>query len=175
MPLRLYAQFIGEDEAGNLPSCYMSLLGGELNLNGSRFLSKIGLEYTDTRIDFTSHGFCGPNTAYNNNTYQYTNYDISLGAPIDTEGKSLNFWGSTNLNNNTTLNYSITNVIINDYNWKHHRLTSSRQNGWLSSIGASWKIRSLELNADLKYQDFSLHKNNIKQGISLNLNTKYSF
>ena len=175
MPFRLYTQFIGEDEAGNLPSCYMNLIGTELNLYETKFLSKIGFEYIDTRIGLTTHGNCGPNTAYNNNTYQYTSYDSSLGAQIDSEGKSLNFWGNTILDNNITLNYSIKNILINDYNWYDHRLANARQNGWVTTIGASWNIGALELQSNLTYQDFELNKSNITKGISLNLNTEYSF
>ena len=83
MPMRLYGQLIGEDEAGGLPSCNIYLTG--LEWTNPRNNNKIGIEVIDTRIDLTTHNNCGPNTAYNNGTYKYTNYDKVMGAPIDTE------------------------------------------------------------------------------------------
>ena len=46
---------------------------------------------------------CGPNTMYNNGTYDYINYDTVLGVPIDTEGTSLEIFGQSQVNNNLAL------------------------------------------------------------------------
>lgn len=174
LPIRTYTQIIGEDESGSLPSCLISLIGSELSLKNKLF-SEIGFEYIDTRVDTSEHGFCGPQTAYNNIDYSYTNYGKSMGAPIDSESKLFNIWASTNISENTSISYSIKNFTINDFNSINHRLSSTKENGWVTSIGASWKFNSLNINGILTYQDLKLDKAKYNEGFSLNLNTHYSF
>jgi hypothetical protein len=175
LPTRIYAQFIGEDEAGNLPSCYISLVGNELAFPSSNFFTTLGFEYVDTRIDTSTHGNCGPNTAYNNNIYDYTNYGSSLAAPIDSEGKSYEIWVLTKLSEKADIKYSIKNLTINDTNWSYHRLNDHKQKSWIGNIEASLKLESLKINGRLTYQGLSLNKVNMKDGFSLNLNTEYEF
>jgi hypothetical protein len=173
--LRTYGQLIGEDEAGNLPTCFMYLLGAEQNLPENLLIDKFGLEIVDTRVDFTTNGYCGPNTAYNNHTYSYTNCGKVLGAPIDTEGKSIEFWGMTQLSENLEINYSIKNILINDTNWSNHRLSSSRQKGWLSNLATSYKKNNYTINSVIIYQGFSLDKQNINNGLGLEFKAMYNF
>lgn len=174
-PLKIYGQFVGEDEAGSLPSCYMYMFGNELDFKSMNYPTKIGYEIVDTRIGFTKNMNCGPNTAYNNSVYKYTNYGTSIGAPIDTEGKLIDIWGTTAVSKNTNINYSIKNVLINDTDWNNHRLSSNRQKGWVSFIGASWLLNSLKLESGISFQSFSLDKINSPKGINLNFHSKYTF
>ncbi|MDC1434712.1 capsule assembly Wzi family protein, partial [Amylibacter sp.] len=81
---RFYGQAIGEDEAGNLPSCYAWMAGLELTVPKMKFPTILTIEAVDTRVKKTTNGHCGPNTMYNNNTYDYINYHTVLGVPIDT-------------------------------------------------------------------------------------------
>jgi len=173
IPIEVYGQFIGEDEAGNLPSCYMNLIGGKLDFKNMMLSTKIGIEYLDTRIDETTNGNCGPNTAYNNQTYKYTNYDVALGAPIDTESKSIEIWGNTKISHNKTINYSIRKMIINDTNWSSHRLSNTKQEGFLNKLGINIRKDSFEIQSDLIYQDTPFGKS--LKGLSLNFNTIYKF
>jgi len=175
IPLRFYAQFVGEDEAGSLPSCYMSLVGSEMEFQEKKLFSKIGLEFIDTRIDTSSHGYCGPNTAYNNGKYSYDNHGRVLGDKIDTEGKSINLWATVKISEITSINYSIMNVTINDANWNNHRLSSSKTDGWLANIEALWKINDINIRGNINYQNFSLDTAGFKEGISLKINTEYIF
>ena len=175
MPIRLYAQLIGEDEAGNLPSCYIHQIGNELTFKKNKFITKFGFEYVDTRVGVTSHNNCGPNTAYNNNTYQYTNYGTSMGAPIDTEGKSINLWAQKKISNKLNIQYSVKTFLINDTNWAKHRISSTRQNGWKTSFGASWKFKSTTIQSNIEYQDFSLNKIGSSKGLGLNLSSQIIF
>ena len=172
---KLYGQLIGEDESGNLPSCLMHLYGTELKLKNIRYPVTIGFEVVDTRIDFSTTGYCGPNTAYNNSNYKYINYGTSLAASVDTEGKTISIWGVAQLSKNTDVNYSIQKALINSENWSEHRLTSSAKKGWLTSIGTSWTFNSLKIKNSINYQNFKLDKKNIKNGISISLETEYVF
>ena len=172
---RFYGQLIGEDEAGNLPSCYMVLIGNELEFPNSKIFSKLGIEFVDTRIDKTSNYNCGPNTAYNNGIYSYTNYNKTLGAPIDTESKSIHIWAATNISETTMVNYSVKNMTLNNSSWIDHRLNSSKKKGWIASIGSSWKLDSFNIKSNLAYQNFSLDKTNYNNGLSLGFNIEYIF
>ena len=63
---RFYSQAIGEDEAGNLPSCYAWMAGLELTAPEMKFPTTLTIEAVDTRVKKRTHGNCGPNTMYNN-------------------------------------------------------------------------------------------------------------
>lgn len=175
VPFRIYGQVVGEDEAGNLPSCLIHLIGGELKLPKDSLFSQVGFEYIDTRINYTTNGFCGPNTAYNNSHYKYTNYGSSIGATIDTEGKSLSAWASKKLSPETNLMFSIKNLLINETSLPNHRLSPTKQSGWILDIGASRKINSIYIQSKIIHQSFNLTKINIKKGLSINLSAKYKF
>lgn len=173
-PLRIYGQLIGEDEAGNLPSCFMKMVGSELGFNDSH-IAKIGIEYIDTRIDLSTNGHCGANTAYNNNIYDYTNYGLSLGAPIDSEGKSIHIWASTKLLKKTNIKYSIKKAVINDTSFPEHRLSESKKSGWIKNIEAFWELENFKIKSRISHQNFSLNKENIKNGLSFGIYTEFVF
>ena len=66
IPLRIYGQAIGEDEAGNLPSCFAYLGGLEWANTKIKYPTFVNIEAIDTRINATKNGHCGQNTMYNN-------------------------------------------------------------------------------------------------------------
>ena len=72
-----------------------------------KFPTILTVETVDTRVKRTRHGYCGPNTVYNNSVYDYTNYGSSLAASIDSEGKSYEAWVSTRISEKTYIKYSI--------------------------------------------------------------------
>lgn len=171
LPLRIFGQVVGEDEAGNLPSCLMYLLG--LEWNGPFFgkKSNIGIETIDTTIDYTSNGNCGPNTAYNNGVYKYTNKRIVMGAPIDSEGSSFEIFGKTKLSTNLSSNFTFKKSFINKNNDLKHRLTSIYTKGWTSSLGLEWRKDNIVLNGKINYQDFSIEKINSSNGLGFNISS----
>ena len=174
-PIRVYGQFIGEDEAGNLPSCYIYLGGTEIPYYNGKYKQNFGLEITDTRIKFTSHGNCGPNTAYNNNTYKYTNYGQVMGAPIDTEGRSIKLWSDIKLSRKFKIMYSLENVLINDTNWLNHRISSSRQNNWNGEASFSWATNKFKFIGGITKQGLDLDKLNIKSGLGIYIHSAVKF
>jgi hypothetical protein len=174
-PTRIYGQVIGEDEAGLLPMCFMHLVGLELNNQFLQYSNMIGLELVDTRVNETSHGFCGANTAYNNNTYPYTNNGTVMGSYLDTEGKSIKMFGKLKIDNNLSLKYSIESATINDKNWPDHRLSSKKVRGHLSTMGLSWVEDNFEINGNLYYGDIALDKQNIDESLSISIATRINF
>lgn len=172
---RIYGQIVGEDEAGSLPSCYASLSGIELSMPKIKFPTIATIEFIDTRVAYTTHGYCGPNTMYNNGIYDYTNYATTMGVPIDSEGKSLEFFGKTQLYENFNINYSIKLLTINDDNYSLNRLSSKRSSGSIKSLGFSWRKNNMSFNGNIGYQDLALDKVNITKSAIFSLGSSISF
>ena len=172
---RFYSQAIGEDEAGSLPSCYAWMAGLELTAPEMQFPTTVSIEAIDTRVKTTKHGYCGPNTMYNNSVYDYINYDTVLGVPIDTEGTSLEFFGQSQLNNNLSINYSTKFLNINEKNYSQHRLSSKRSLGTISSLGISWDKDGLRIGGNISYQNLILDKTNVSNGTIFSLFTSVEF
>ena len=172
---RFYSQTIGEDEAGSLPSCLAWMAGLELTAPKMKFPTTLTIEAVDTRVKKSTHGFCGPNTMYNNSVYDYINYDTVLGVPIDTEGTSLELFGQSHINNNLSINYSTKFLNINDKNYSQHRLSSKRRLGTISSLGIYWAKDGLELGGNIGYQNLILDKANVSNGTIFSLFTSIRF
>jgi len=172
---RFYGQAIGEDEAGNLPSCYAWMGGLELTAPNMKFPTAASIEVIDTRVKTTKYGFCGPNTMYNNGHYVYINYETVLGVPIDTEGTSLEFFGQSQIKNNLSINYSTKFLNINDKNYSRHRLSSKLSLGTITSLGVNWKKDGFNLGGSISYQDLILDKANVSNDTIFSLFTSVKF
>ena len=172
---RFYGQAIGEDEASYFPSCYASMAGLEMTAQEMKFPSTLTIEAVDTRVKRTSHGNCGPNTMYNNNVYNYINYDTALGVPIDTEGTSLELFGQSQLSKNLHINYSTKFLSINDKDYIHHRLSSKRSLGTITSLGIYWGKDGFNLGGSIGYQNIILDKTNILNGTIFSIYTSVEF
>jgi len=175
IPLRIYGQAVGEDEAGNLPSCYTYLAGVEWSNLKFKFPITLGFEAVDTRINVTSNEHCGPNTMYNNNTYDYTNYGKSIGAAIDTEGTSLGIYVSSRISQKIDIEFSTKSVVINDSSWLEHRLSSKRQTGLINSLGISWVEDNISFNGGIYNQTINLNKADIKSGYGVDFSASIIF
>ena len=175
IPMRIYGQAIGEDEAGNLPSCYAYLAGFEWENTKVKYPISVGIEAVDTRIGRTKNGFCGPNTIYNNNTYDYTNYGKTIGTAIDTEGTSLALYVGSQISQKINIKFATKSVVINDDNWSGHRLSSKRQSGFINSLSVSWIKDNISFNGDIYNQGFNLDKINIQSGSGVGFSTKILF
>jgi len=172
---RFYSQAIGEDEAGNLPSCLSYMAGLELTAPRMRFPTTVTIEAVDTRVKTTTHGNCGPNTMYNNGHYDYINFDTVLGVPIDTEGTSLELFGKSKISQNINIEYSTKLLTINDKDWTGHRLSSKRETGLVNSLGLSWNKNNLKLNINIYNQDYTLDKADIKHSSGLGFSSSVKF
>ena len=175
MPLRIYVQTIGEDEAGNLPSCFAYLAGLEWTNAKITYPTIVGIEAIDTRLDTTTNGNCGPNTMYNNSTYNYTNYGKTMGAAIDTEGTSLALYVRSQISQKIDIEFITKSVVINDNNWSGHRLSSNRKSGLINSLGVSWVKKNISFNGNIYNQDFNLDKANIKSGYGVSFSSSIIF
>ncbi|MDB4145265.1 capsule assembly Wzi family protein [Amylibacter sp.] len=172
---RFYSQAIGEDEAGSLPSCFSYMAGLELTAPEMKFPTTLTIEAVDTRVKRSANGNCGPNTMYNNNTYDYINYETVLGVPIDTEGTSLELFGLSQVNNNLDINYSTKFLSINDKDYSQHRLSSKRSLGTITTLGIHWEKNGFDLGGSIGYQKMILDKANISNGTIFSLFTSVEF
>ena len=172
---RFYTQAIGEDEAGNLPSCYAWMAGLELSAPEVKFPTILTFEAIDTRVKKSTNSYCGANTMYNNNTYDYINYNTVLGAPIDTEDASLELFGQYQVNKNLGINYSTKFLSINDKDYPQHRLSSKRSLGTITSLGVNWKKDGFNLGGSIRYQDLVLDKANVSNGTIFSFFTSVKF
>jgi hypothetical protein len=175
IPLRIFGQAIGEDEAGNLPSCLAFLSGIEWTNTKIKYPTIIGIEAIDTRINTTSHGNCGPNTMYNNSNYFYTNYGKTMGTEIDTQGTSLSLIIRSQISQKINVEFETKSVVINDNNWSEHRLSSKRQSGLINSLNTSWRKKNIKLNGNIYYQGFNLDKASIKNGYGIGFSSSVIF
>lgn len=82
----VYGEFIGEDEAGLLPSHIMSLVGTDWYFGNNEHLYQAYLEYTDTFIDCGFGGVAG-NCAYEHHIFKdgYRRYGRSMGSTYDSD------------------------------------------------------------------------------------------
>ncbi|MDB4208809.1 capsule assembly Wzi family protein [Amylibacter sp.] len=175
IPFRIYAQVLGEDEAGNLPSCLINLVGFEWAPKKIHNQIKIGLELIDTRTHLSTQKFCGTNAAYNNSVYKYTNHDVVMGAPIDTQGKLITFWTSGYLSKNIFVNYSVKNILVNEFSLPEHRLASTKQKGWMNSLSLTWLHKNKSVTGKVNYKEFKLDRNSEKSRFNLSLLVEIEF
>ena len=140
-----------------------------------KFPTTLTIEAIDTRVKKTTNGFCGPNTMYNNSTYDYINYDTVLGVPIDTESTSLELFGQSQVNKNLSINYSTKFLSINDKDYSQHRLSSKRSLGTITTLGIHWEKDGFDLGGSIGYQNMLLDKANILNGTIFSLYTSVEF
>jgi hypothetical protein len=170
-----YSQTIGEDEAGSLPSCLTWLTGLELTVPRIKFPTILTIEAIDTRVKKSTNGHCGPNTMYNNSVYDYINYDTVLGAPIDTEGTSLEIFGKSQISEKINIKYSTKLLTFNDKDWSGHRLSSNRETGLVNSLGISWNTNKLKFDINIYNQDYMLDKSDIRSSFGLGFSSTVIF
>lgn len=84
----IYGEFIGEDEAGLLPSHIMSLIGTDWYFGDNENLYQAYAEFTDTFVDCGFGGVAG-NCAYEHHIFKngYRRYGRSMGSTYDSDAK----------------------------------------------------------------------------------------
>lgn len=171
---RIYGQAVGEDEAGGLPSCFFFLYGLE---NKSRLFNTdttITLEHVDTTVNFTDAGFCGPNTAYNNDVYSYRNEGVVMGAAIGSESRSTTLRGKHEFDT-WALDWNLGKFTINDSSNPNHSLSTTRETGTVVSVGASTQVWGGTLQGIVAHQSFDLDTAEQDSGVRIGVNFSRSF
>lgn len=88
MPTVLYGQFIGEDEAGALPSKFLGLFGAEVSGGSSLGSWRMRAEFSDTACSFTRN-VPQHDCAYRNSLYPqgYNFRGRAIGHALDSDGR----------------------------------------------------------------------------------------
>ena len=91
-PVAIYSQFIGEDEAGHLPSKFLGLVGGETWGNTRWGSFRLRGEYADTACEFSRHKPAF-DCAYRNGIYPqgYSYRGRIIGDAMDGDGRMYSF------------------------------------------------------------------------------------
>ncbi|MDC0739698.1 capsule assembly Wzi family protein [Cognatishimia sp. SS12] len=171
---RIYYQTIGEDEAGGGPSCLMHMGGVEVNLPLFGVPSQVTLEHTDTRIARTTSGFCGANTAYNNNTYSYAQNGVVIGSAIDSQSVSTALYVKHQFDD-MSVDWSIGHYLINDQNRAAHRLSSTSAEGFVVSAAVSREMLGGTLSALIAHQGFDLNTAGFGSGTRVGVSFQKTF
>ena len=94
LPLAVYGQLIGEDEAGGLPSKFIGQVGAETWGGASAGSWRARFEFSDTACSFTRRA---PqyDCAYRNGLYPqgYTHRGRMIGHPLDNDGRQYTLAG----------------------------------------------------------------------------------
>lgn len=175
-PIRVYAQAIGEDEAGGLPSCFMYLAGIEGSGQVLDVPSTVTLEGATTEISTTENGNCGPGTAYANEFYPggYTNEGDVMGLPLDTDSRMIQVSGEHELPR-FELHWSLAWHDINVTGRDDHRLTSQPVEGAAARLGVATTWDELTLRGDVLYQSYDLDRSDVQRGLGAAVQLSRSF
>lgn len=108
-----YFQFIGEDEAGALPSRGIAQFGLESSFSYQDIQHRLILEYSNTTTKFYSDE--RPNTSYEHSIYQsgYRYYQRNLAASIESDSEELSLNGQHYFSEGQQLHWQIAAIKIN--------------------------------------------------------------
>ncbi|WP_435165056.1 capsule assembly Wzi family protein [Falsirhodobacter sp. 1013] len=175
-PLRLYAQAIGEDEAGGLPSCFMYLGGIEGKGQVLGVPTTVTLEGATTEISESGNGNCGSGTAYNNGAYPggYTNHGDVMGLPLDTDSHMVQLQVEHALPQ-VAVHWSVGWHDINVTGRDDHRLSSTAVDGAVARVGATKTWNGLSVTGDVLYQSYDLDRADTDRGLGVALRVARTF
>ena len=124
LPLAFYTQWIGEDEAGGLPSRFIGLFGLETwaSLGGGTL--RVRAEYTDTTCNFTRQDGLF-DCAYRNGIYPqgYAYRGRVIGDSMDNDSRRYSLGGLLTLEDGSTISLALRRLELNR-NGGPHALTS---------------------------------------------------
>ena len=109
----IYGQFIGEDEAGGLPSRLIAMAGLETVIAAENIHSRLGVELANTTSEFYEDG--RPNFTYHHGIYRtgYRYFGRPIGDSIDSDSESITLFGQHYFSSGWEVNWKIMNVRIN--------------------------------------------------------------
>lgn len=144
IPISLYGQYVGEDEAGLLPSKKMYLAGIDYSSQFNNLPLQVYAEWADTRTNGEVNGI-----SYNHYIYQdgYYQHGYPLGHAMGGDGQMLSLGGDIRFDPMNRLNGRVLVAKVN----QSDSLTNHAfaQNDEIKAIDLTW-IHYLKPNAPLK-------------------------
>jgi hypothetical protein len=153
LPMALYAQMIGEDEAGSLPSKFLGLFGLETwgSIGGGAW--RVRLEYADTTCSFsrTEPQF---DCAYRNSLYPqgYAYRGRIVGHSLDNDSQMFTVGGIFTASDGNSLSVAIRKVTLNR-DGGAHAISDVSANLGNVELRYSWNFAIGRLIAGVGYDD----------------------
>ncbi|HAY5017775.1 capsule assembly Wzi family protein [Acinetobacter lwoffii] len=167
LPLSLYGQFVGEDEAGLLPAKKMYLAGVDYASQLNNMPFQVYTEWSDTRTNGEASGY-----SYNHHIYQdgYYQHGFPLGHAIGGDGQMYSIGGDIRFDKMNRLNGRIMLAKVNqsgleinhafpqadevkalDLTWTHYLQpdTPLKVRGWLSDSDRNGKDSGMSLGVEI--------------------------
>lgn len=150
VPVSLYTQFVGEDEAGGLPAKYLYLAGADFSSSYKNMPYQLYAEWADTRTNGEVRGISYSHHQYTDGYYQH---GFSLGHAIGGDSQMYSVGGDIRFDTMNRLNGRViyaklnqSNLAINaaypkednikglDLTWTHYLKPTIplKVNGWVS-------------------------------------------
>ncbi len=120
LPMAFYTQWIGEDEAGGLPSKFLALFGAEAWGKSGWGAWRLRAEYSDTTCSF-SRALPDYGCAYRNSIYPqgYTNWGRPIGHAMDNDSQMYSVGGLLTRSSGDSLGVTYRRVRLNRDGGEH--------------------------------------------------------
>ncbi|MDH1711839.1 capsule assembly Wzi family protein [Acinetobacter johnsonii] len=144
VPISLYGQYVGEDEAGLLPSKKMYLAGVDYSSQFNNMPFQLYTEWADTRTNRDALGISYEHRNYKDGYYQH---GFPLGHAMGGDGQMLSLGGDIRFDIMNRLNGRVMVAKVNQSNSiNNHAFT---QKGEIKALDLTW-THYLKQNAPLK-------------------------
>ena len=167
VPAGIYAQYIGEDEAGGLPSKNMYLAGVDYASAAYGKPYQLYAEYTDTRTGGEVRGISYDHGTYTDGYYQN---GYPLGYALGGDAESVSLGGRLWLDNRNFINAKLQHAKVNQSNEKDNQAFSTTDK--LTAIDVAWEHQLQPLvtvNSRIWAVDSDTQSTDIGVGVGLEL------
>ena len=113
LPISLYGQYVGEDEAGLLPAKKMYLAGIDYSSNFNQRPYQVYAEWADTRTNGEVRGISYNHSLYTDGYYQH---GFSLGHGLGGDAQMLSFGGHMHLDPQNRIQAKVLSTKVNQSN-----------------------------------------------------------
>ena len=113
LPISLYGQYVGEDEAGLLPAKKMYLAGIDYSSNFNQRPYQVYAEWADTRTNGEVRGISYNHSLYTDGYYQH---GFSLGHGMGDDAQMLSFGGHMHLDSQNRIQAKVLSTKVNQSN-----------------------------------------------------------
>ena len=134
IPANVYAQYVGEDEAGGLPSKNMYLAGVDYSSDAYGKPYQLYAEYTDTRTSGEVRGISYDHGTYTDGYYQQ---GFPLGYALGGDAESIALGGRLWLDNRNFINAKIQHAKVNQADEAINKAFPTTDN--LTGIDVAWE------------------------------------
>ena len=167
VPAGIYAQYIGEDEAGGLPSKNMYLAGVDYASAAYGKPYQLYAEYTDTRTGGEVRGISYDHGTYTDGYYQN---GYPLGYALGGDAESISLGGRLWLDNRNFINAKLQHAKVNQSDEKDNQAFPTTDK--ITAIDVAWEHQlrpMMSINSRVWAVDSDIQSTDIGVGVGLEL------